>query len=243
MTRKYQDGDPGFSLMRPGDFLPSEHGPATGGDFSWVKGTWFERMRGRSIARSIAELKDGLELSTEYQQAAKAYEESRQALALAREQAAFSPMKLEQEKQRLQAQLLGIQGELEAIVYRRQLAQADHGIAMLEREEQRLAAKLRIKKQKLKRRELKAQRKKQVTPLDDAPTDDPPEAFRRFWSTEEEVRTNRSFADDRVGAIYRRAAAERRQLTDNELEEIDALTNAASGAESEIRRRAAGGDF
>src|SRR6266536_2678333 len=77
MTRKYQDGDPGFSLMRPGDFLPSEHGPATGGDFSWVKGTWFERMRGRSIARSIAELKDGLELSTEYQQAAKAYDESR----------------------------------------------------------------------------------------------------------------------------------------------------------------------
>jgi hypothetical protein len=240
MTRKYQDGDAEFSLIRPGDSLPSEHGPVTSRDFHWVKGSLLERLRGRSVARSIEELKGGLELAAQYQHAAKAYEESRQALALAREQAAFLPIKLEQERQRLTAQLLAVQGELEEIVRRRELAQADHEILLLEREEQRLAMKLRIKKMKLKRRDMKAERQQRQPTAADRPTEDAPEAFGRYWATEQEVRRNRSAADERVEAIYRRAAAERRQLSDDELEEVDALTNAASGAEGEIRRRAAG---
>ena len=56
-----------------------------------------------------------------------------------------------------------------------------------------------------------------------------------------EVRRNRSEADARISAIYTRAAAERRQLTAQELDEVAALTSAAAAAEDSVRRGRASG--
>jgi|GEM_PF-6786465 len=66
-----------------------------------------------------------------------------------------------------------------------------------------------------------------------------PEAFRRHHAMAREVLRNRSAAQVQIDDIYLRAAAERRPLRDDEIEQVDALANADAGAEAEVRRGAA----
>jgi hypothetical protein len=72
-----------------------------------------------------------------------------------------------------------------------------------------------------------------------APADNTPDAFRRHYAMGLEVHRNRGEADRRIEEIYMRAAAERRPLTDGEIEQVDQIADAASGAEDEVRRSSA----
>jgi hypothetical protein len=72
-----------------------------------------------------------------------------------------------------------------------------------------------------------------------APPDATPEAFRRHHAMAKEILRTRSAAQAAIDDIYLRAAAERRPLTDDEIEQIDALANADTGAEADVRRGAA----
>jgi hypothetical protein len=63
-----------------------------------------------------------------------------------------------------------------------------------------------------------------------------PEAFRRHHAMAQEILRSRSAAQAKIDDIYLRAAAERRPLSDDEIEQVDALANADAGAEAEVRR-------
>jgi hypothetical protein len=69
--------------------------------------------------------------------------------------------------------------------------------------------------------------------------DEMPEPLRRHYATEQEVHANVTEAQRRAQAIRDRAAAQRRNLTNEEIEEIDALEDAAQAAADSIRRGAA----
>jgi hypothetical protein len=238
MSGQYKDGDPGFSILRPGETVPAARGgPADGGDFGWIRTGILDRMRNRRLARALEEHTAGLKLTTEYTHQAARYEEARQALALARERASLLPLATERDRERLKHELVAAQLELEALLQERQraveIADADHKIALIARKAEKLEAKARVKEAK---RALKQAGKK---PKGQSAADDMPEEFRRHWQTEQDVHRNRSESDARIAAIYDRARAERRNLSAEEIEEVDALANAADGAESEVRRRAA----
>jgi hypothetical protein len=55
----------------------------------------------------------------------------------------------------------------------------------------------------------------------------------------QEAKANLSEGERRIQAIYARAAAERRHLSDEELMEVDAIADAANAASAEVRRAAA----
>src|SRR5439155_14014617 len=105
---------------------------------------------------------------------------------------------------------------------------------MQAREEKRLQAKRRIKEAK---RALKQKGKSAEAPA----AKNGPEEFHRAYATEQRVRANLSEGETRIASIYQRAQAERRNLTPEEIEEIDAIADSASAAESDVRRRAASG--
>ena len=237
----HRPGDPTYELLPPGSDVHSK--PATALsvsalalDFAGISTSFSSRWHGRRLARRIEELTEGQRISAEYAVSATANEQAKQGLELAQRQAALIPLKIERERQQLQGQLLEGQVVLSAILQRHQneaeLAAADHELALLERRERKLTLKARIK---AKKRELRGPKDEQ--PADDGTTD----AFRRHYKTETRVRANRSEADVRIAAIYARAQAERRNLSDDEIEEVDALTDAAEAAEADVRRGAAGG--
>jgi hypothetical protein len=72
-----------------------------------------------------------------------------------------------------------------------------------------------------------------------ASVDDTPEAFRRHYQTSQEILRNRSEAQRKIDEIYLRAASDRRPLSDSEAEEVDAISDADSAAQAEVRRSAA----
>jgi hypothetical protein len=111
-----------------------------------------------------------------------------------------------------------------------QIEEEDHRIEMMQRDLAQLDLIAEITD-----RIAAARRKRAET----APADNTPEEFRRAWATEERVRVNRSEAEIRIDAIYARARAEVRDLTQDEIEEVDALVNTADAAEDTIRRGAA----
>ena len=65
---------------------------------------------------------------------------------------------------------------------------------------------------------------------------DLPEPLARHYATERKVQTSRKRAEELAETVRQRAAAANRDLTDDEVEEIDALLSAAAGAEDTIRR-------
>jgi hypothetical protein len=196
------------------------------------------RWRGRRFAKAVKEQAAGVVIATEYYTQAAAFERARQGLVLAHQEAALLPLKLETQRQQLQGQLLQGQVHLDAMLQERQqaaeLAAAEHQIELLNRKSEKLEAKARIKNAK---RALKDAGKKKR----EAPVDDTPEEFRRHWQTEQRVRENRSEAQRRVAEIYDTARRERRNLSPDEIEEMDALADAAEAAEADVRRRAASG--
>jgi hypothetical protein len=68
---------------------------------------------------------------------------------------------------------------------------------------------------------------------------DAPEAFHRHYAANEEALRSRSEAQRRIDEIFLRAAAERRPLTDDEIQEVDAIADADRTSQAEIRRGAA----
>lgn len=221
------------TIIPPGANLPSaEQG------FDWVDTSWRARRRGRALARTIEGHTGGLRISRTYTEAATAYERACQDLEYARQQRALLPLKVERDRQHLHADILQGQSALNRMLQEAEqaaeISAADHQIAMIERKERKLAAKTRLKARK---RDAKGMERAAPAPS----TSNTPEEFTRAWATEERVRRNRSEADRLIDAIYDRARAERRNLTADEVEEIDALQDSAAAAESEVRRRSASG--
>lgn len=234
----YKDGDSGFSILRPGEGVPAPTGPAEGGDFGWVKTGPLDRWRGARVARSIEGLTRGLKTTTGYNVAATKYEESRQALALVRERGDLLPLQKAQDRERLETEI--VQGRLaaDAMVQEHQQAMAlaakDHEIELLNRKAEKLQAKARVKEAK---RALKEAGKKKA-PQAAAGSEGPAE-FERHYQTAQKAKGNLSEGKRRVREIYAAAADERRQLTDEEMMEVDAINDAARAAADEVRRGAA----
>ena len=81
------------------------------------------------------------------------YERARQDLVYVRAQADLLPVRVAQDRARLYADLVETGSELDALIQRRDLAQADHDIALLRREE-RIASKYAFTKQSSRRNRL-----------------------------------------------------------------------------------------
>jgi hypothetical protein len=111
----------------------------------------------------------------------------------------------------------------------RQLDEQAHQLTMLRKRIEHVGAEDEL------RQNIAAMRQAKVA----TPTDNTPEEFRRNWRTERRVRANRSEAELRIDAIYTQARAERRNLTPEEIEEVDALADAGEAAEADVGRRAA----
>jgi hypothetical protein len=239
----YRDGDPRFEIIRPEDTMPTAYrGPAEGNDFAWVKPTWLDRLRGRSMVKSLVVLNDGLRLATEYNQQAAVYEQSRQAIIHARNQEQLLPLKLEQERSEYELVLVRSQCAIQDELERRKRVHLEHKRAIIEQKGARQTAKARIKQNKRARRaarEADRRRPFAETPPPAQFVDDGPEAFQRHFKTMQEAKRNLSEGERRIRAIYARAAAERRQLTEEELLEVDAIADAAQAAEDEVRRSGA----
>jgi hypothetical protein len=142
--------------------------------------------------------------------------------------------RIEREKQ---SELLPLQMEQLRLTLEHELAQA-RAVAEaqhVERADQRVR---RERRWRLEQQDLEmelAARRQAVA----APADNTPDAFRRHYAMGLEVHRNRGEADRRIEEIYMRAAAERRPLTDGEIEQVDQIADAASGAEDEVRRSSA----
>ncbi|MGH7089532.1 MAG: hypothetical protein ACREFQ_11595 [Stellaceae bacterium] len=178
--------------------MPAPAGPAEGNDFNFVKTGILARWKGRSLARNIEALAEGLRMGADYNDAATRYEESRQALALSRERSALLPQKIALEHQQLKAVILEGQLHLEEMLAARQraaeLAEDDHKIERLNRKAVKLQAKARVKEAK---RALKEAGKKRP----EAAPGDMPAEFRRSWATEQRARVNRAAGHERIAQI------------------------------------------
>lgn len=242
----YRDGDPKFSVLRPGDHnLPvgaGRGGPvggfATADDFGWVRPSIVTRFQEWRRVGAVRRYTGGLETAARYNRAAADYVRARGELVYAAQQAALVPLKIERDRQQIEAEIVQGRVAFDAMLQSAQSAAeqsaAEHQIAMEQLEERRLRAKAKRKEAK---RALKGARRDP----EPAPQGDGPEAFRRHWATEQEVRRNRSAAEARIAQIYERARAERRTLSPEEVEAVDALADSAEAAEADVRRRAAGG--
>lgn len=230
------DDDDRVTIYPPGAPLPTEAG-RQGREFTSVDTSWRVRRRGRALARTIQGLTGGLKITAEHTDAETALEKSRQELERVRGETALLPLQLERQRHELHRHLLTEQLRIEEMLAQHhrstELAQADHELALAARKEEKLAAKLRRKRLKL---DLERLSERHEPPAED---DTPPE-FRRHWKTEQRARANRSEAEQRIMAIYERARVERRGLSADEIEEVDALADAAEAAEADVRRRAAG---
>jgi hypothetical protein len=232
------------SLARPGERLPGEYtGPAQGSDFSWVKTGWLDRLRGRQAMRAVAELTDGLREATGYNHQSAAYEQSKQAVALARGQAEFLPLKLEQERTAFQLGIMQTQCAISDALEKRERAQAEHQRVMIDQKGRTKVAKARNKSAKRARREARqAAREARYAMREQPPTRRPTDAgpaFNRHFRTMQEAKRNLSEGERRIQAIYAAAAAERRHLTADEMLEVDAINDAAQAARDEVRRSGA----
>jgi len=241
----FKDGDPRFSLARPGERMPGEYtGPAQGGDFSWVRTSWFDRLRGRQVTRAVAELTEGLKEATGYNYQAAAYEHSKQVHALARREEELLPLKHEQRRANLELGIVETQCAISEVLEKRERAQAEHRRVMIEQKGQKQAAKARNKNHKRARREARqaareARYAMRDRPAAARPADTGPEAFNRHYRTMEEAKRNTLEGERRIQAIYAAAAAQRRHLTDDEMLEVDAINDAAQAARDEVRRTGA----
>src|SRR6266567_9409048 len=100
-------------VPRQGVVLPPE-GTPDGRDFNWVGTGLLDRYRGRRVAKTVKELTGSLEIATKFQHAALDYERARQDLNYVREQAKLLPLRVEQNRGRLLAEIVDIELELEA---------------------------------------------------------------------------------------------------------------------------------
>jgi hypothetical protein len=150
------------------------------------------------------------------------------------------PLKIEAQRQQLHGEILQGQMHMDAVLREHQhaaeLAEIEHKTARRHAKADKLEAEIRIKELE---RALKAAGKKKKK-KEEPPVDNRPEEFKRAWAMEERVRQNRSAADEQMDAIFEKARRERRNLTADEVEQIDMLRDSANAAESEVRRRAAG---
>lgn len=150
------------------------------------------------------------------------------------------PLVVQEEELRLRAEVAKGQGDLQAALdfyadaharhqERRELDAETHALELARRRRSLLEEQIAL-------RRLETELKNAGGQGDTPGTGD---AFNDYLRTEHEVRRNRSAASRRIEQIYLRAAAERRQLTREEWDEIAALDSASDAAEAHIRRGAA----
>lgn len=243
--RKYRDGDDGYDIIGPGERLPGEYtGPAERGDFGWVKPTWLERFRGKRKGDTLAILNENLGLATNYNNQAAAYIRSQQAIVHARNQERLLPLKIEEEQSAAQLRIVRNHGAISDELERRERAQREHKRRMTELKGAAKAAKSRNKQaRRARRRARDAERRRDYDQSPPPPSSRPngggAAAFHRHYRTMEEVKANLSEGERRLHEIYGRAAAQRRNLTDDELMEVDAITDAMRAAKDEVIRTGA----
>lgn len=243
--KTYRDGDDEYTIIRPGDQVPGHYtGPAERGDFSWMNSTWLERFRGKQKGKSLQILNENLGLATNYNNQHAAYIRSQHAIVEANNDERLLPLKAEARQAELQLSIVRTHGAIHDDLERRERAQLEHKRRITELKGAAKAAKSRNKQQRRARRRARdAERRRDY---DQSPPPPPPRpngggaaAFHRHYRTMEEVKTNLSEGERRLQEIYGRAAAQRRNLTDDEMMEVDAITDAMRAAKDEVIRTGA----
>lgn len=225
---------------------PTAIGDRPAGDFGWVDPSWETRHHNRKVAYALGELTKQLQTGTGYLQEATRYEHQRLALHETQQRGRLVHHKLDIELSELQKRQARAARDAEAAAEeycnrqqqagrQEDLAGQDHRIAILQRsiEIKRLEG---ILSEPTAAPKPKRKPKPEPPAAEPAPEDRTPDALRRHLAEEDEVRDNRAEADRRVNAICDRAAAEGRDITEDERDEIDAVQEALARAETEIRQ-------
>lgn len=233
--KKYRDGDRGYDIIRPGERMPGEYvGPAEGGDFGWLRPSPWERFRNRGKGKSLKILNDNLGLATDYNRKTAEHIRSKHDIAHAQNEGQLLPLKFEQEQSQIQLGILRNHGAMADELERRERARQEHKLKMIQLKGGRKSAKARNKQEQRARR-----RGRQPIDHQPEPPTSGPAAFNRHYRTVQEANMNRWEGERRIQEIYGRAAAAKRQLTPEELEEVDAIDDAARAAADEVRRTGA----
>jgi hypothetical protein len=151
------------------------------------------------------------------------------------------PLKFEHEQSALQLSIVQTHGAMRDELERRERARLEHKRQITELKGANKAAKSRNKQAKRARR--RARDAERHRGYDQSPPPRPngggAAAFHRHYRTMEEVRANLSEGERRLQEIYGRAAARRRNLTDDEMMEVDAIKDAMRAAKDEVIRTGA----
>jgi hypothetical protein len=144
-------------------------------------------------------------------------------------------LRLQKEKEDLQA---GIDAAGARRVLDRQIVEQRTQVEIARAEEELLRTRAQAERHRTRLQEEKYRQEREkwrdagAAPL----ADDMPEALRRPMETAREVKRSTKYAEDQAQRIRDRAARENRELTVEEIEELDVLEDAARVAEDSIRR-------
>jgi hypothetical protein len=216
------------------------------GDLGWIDPSWATRQYNRQVAKALVEMTTQRRTATGLLHATTQYEQQRVALREVQERARVIPYKIDleisevqkrQERARHDAEMAAQekcrkQHEAER---RQELAEQDHLIAMLKRKAE-IARLEGILSEPTAAPKPKRKSKPEAPAVEPAPEDQVPDVLRRHLAEQDEVKVNRAEAARRVTAIHERAAADGRDITDDEQDEIDAIQEALARAEAEIRQ-------
>jgi len=218
------------------------------GDLAWVDPSWETRRHNRQVAAALVELTYQQQTATALLAAVTHHEQQRVALQQVQERARLARHKTETEISELQKRQARARHDAEMVAQgkcrkqqegerQRALAEQDHRIALLRREieikrlDAILAEPMATPKPKRK--------SKPEPPAAEPAKDQTPDALRRHLAAQHEVKLNRAEATRRIKIIHDRAAAEGRDIADDEQDEIDAIHEALAQAEAEIRQSSA----
>jgi hypothetical protein len=240
--KTYRDGDSRFEIMRPGELRPTAYqGPTEGRDYAWVRpgiiDRWMNRRRGKSLAVNY----ENLRLATNYNIQTAEYVKSEQAIVHARNQERLLPLKYEAEETDWQLKIIQTEATMSDELERRERAQQEHKRRMAELKGERKATKSRNKQARRARRRARDAERRRST-YDQGPpppTSGGAEAFQRHYQTHQHAAASLSEGRRRRREIYARAEAERRNLTEDEMLEVDAIDDAAEAGADEMRRTGA----
>ena len=232
--KKYRDGDDGYDIIRPGERMPTEYtGPAERGDFAWVRPTLPARWRGVRIGKTLKILNDNLGQEIQYNEQTAAFVRTKHAIVEAHDEERLLPLKFEQKQATLQLSIVKTLGAIKDEMERGERERLEHKRQMAELKSRDKQAK------RARRRARDAERRRSFDQPQRPPTGGGAAAFHRHYRTMEEVRANLSEGESRLQEIYGRAAARRRNLTDDEMMEVDAIQDAMRAAKDEVIRTGA----
>jgi hypothetical protein len=240
--KTYRDGDDRYELIRPGEHLPGQYtGPAEGGDFAWLRPTWLERFRGKRKGKSLETANKNLRSATDYNNNTAGYIRSKHGIIEAHNEGHLLPLKAEYQKANLQLSIVQTHGAIHDELERRDRAQLEHQRRMTELKGERKSAKSRNKQAKREQRRAR-QAERQRSTYDRQPPPSPhngAEAFRRHYEARQHAGDSLAEGKWRRHEIYARAEAEGRNLTEEDMLELDAIDDAARAGADEMRRTGA----